>query len=53
MTNNSPDEILTSIEEYCQLKKDEEEIKVQIDESQYKAKIINTTTGVELTVRVS
>jgi hypothetical protein len=33
MTSNSPDDIFTSIEEYCQKKQEEEEIKVQIDEA--------------------
>jgi hypothetical protein len=44
---------MASVEEYCQKKQEEEEIKVSVDESTYKAKIINQTSGVELTVRIS
>lgn len=53
MTSQSPDDVMTSIEEYCQKKSEEEEIKVLVDESTYKAKIINQTSGVELAVRIS
>jgi hypothetical protein len=48
----NPDQIMEIIEDYCNSKSEEEEVKLDVDEKLYKAKLIHAKHNVEIGIRI-